>query len=323
VTTTITGKGIMEETHRQVYGVTGSMGNPVSNQIVAEADLVLFIGCKAGQLATFGYDAPKAGVPTIHLDIDPEEIGRNFAGSVPLVADARSGVTALLRALGPERPATTWDHEDLGRRLQDWYRVETAVPPGQEEPLRPQLVMDLVNQAATGDDLVVCDASLASGWVAVYYRARTAARQYLAPRGLAGLGWGAPAAIGASMADGRKHRVLLFAGDGGFAYSVQELEVMARLELPVVAVLFNNDALAWMKHVEKKRLDGRYISTDFRHVDFATVARGFGASGYTVRTSAELAAALAQERTPKGPAVIDVATDQWSTPVLRFSSAGE
>ena len=323
VTTTITGKGIMEETHRQVYGVTGSMGNPVSNQIVAEADLVLFIGCKAGQLATFGYDAPKAGVPTIHLDIDPEEIGRNFAGSVPLVADARSGVTALLRALGPERPATTWDHEDLGRRLQDWYRVETAAPPGQEEPLRPQLVMDLVNQAATEDDLVVCDASLASGWVAVYYRARKAARQYLAPRGLAGLGWGAPAAIGASMADGRKHRVLLFAGDGGFAYSVQELEVMARLELPIVAVLFNNDSLAWMKHVEKKRLGGRYISTDFRHVDFATVARGFGARGYTVRTSAELAAALAQERTPRGPAVIDVATDQWSTPVLRFSSAGE
>ncbi len=323
VTTTITGKGIMEETHRQVYGVTGSMGNPVSNQIVAEADLVLFIGCKAGQLATFGYDAPKAGVPTIHLDIDPEEIGRNFAGSVPLVADARSGVTALLRALGPERPATTWDHEDMGRRLQDWYRVETAALLGHEEPLRPQLVMDLVNQAATEDDLVVCDASLASGWVAVYYRARTAARQYLAPRGLAGLGWGAPAAIGASMADGRKHRVLLFAGDGGFAYSVQELEVMARLELPVVAVLFNNDTLGWMKHVEKKRLGGRYISTDFRHVDFATVARGFGARGYTVRTSAELAAALAQERTPRGPAVIDVATDQWSTPVLRFSSAGE
>lgn len=323
VTTTITGKGIMEETHRQAYGVTGSMGNPVSNQIVAEADLVLFIGCKAGQLATFGYDSPKAGVPTIHLDIDPEEIGRNFAGSVPLVADARSGVTALLDALGPERPATTWDHEDLSRRLADWYRVETTPPPPRGEPLRPPVVMDLVNQAATEDDLVVCDASLASGWVAVYYRARKAARQYLAPRGLAGLGWGAPAAIGASMADGRHHRVLLFAGDGGFAYSVQELEVMARFELPVVAILFNNDTLAWMKHVEKKRLGDRYISTDFRHVDFATVARGFGARGYTVRTAEELAAALAQETHPRGPAVIDIATDQWSTPVLRFSSAGE
>jgi thiamine pyrophosphate-dependent acetolactate synthase large subunit-like protein len=117
--------------------------------------------------------------------------------------------------------------------------------------------------------------------------------------------------------------VLLFAGDGGFAYSVQELEVMVRLSLPVVTLIFNNDTLGWIKHVEKKRLADGFISADFSHVDFATVARGFGARGYTASTLGELESALSSERTPAGPALIDVASDQWATPVLRFSSGGE
>lgn len=111
--------------------------------------------------------------------------------------------------------------------------------------------------------------------------------------------------------------MLLFAGDGGFAYSVQELEVMARLKLPVVAIVFNNDSLGWVKHTQQKRFKDGHISTDFQHVDFSVVARGFGARDYTVQTTDELTAALEQERCPEGPAVIDVMTDQWETPVLQ------
>ena len=113
---------------------------------------------------------------------------------------------------------------------------------------------------------------------------------------------------------------MLFAGDGGFAYSLQELEVMVRFNLPVISILFNNDTLAWIKHSEKNCFKNGYISTDFHHVDFASVAKGFGSRGYTVRNADELTAALKQERSPKGPAVIDVISDQWETPVLRFSS---
>jgi len=156
----------------------------------------------------------------------------------------------------------------------------------------------------------------------VYYQMVKPGHRYLAPRGLAGLGWGAPAAIGSALAIDGKHRILLFAGDGGFAYAVQELGVLARLELPVVAIVFNNDTLRWIKHVQRNRFKEGFISTDFRHVDFATVARGFGTRGYTVRTVDELTTALDKEQFPQGPAVIDVVTDQWETPVLRFASTG-
>ena len=111
--------------------------------------------------------------------------------------------------------------------------------------------------------------------------------------------------------------------DGGFAYSVQEWETMWRLDLPIVSIILNNDTFAWIKHVEKARLVEQYISVDFHHVDFATVAKGFGARGHNAKTASELAAALDHEKSPQGPALIDIATDQWETSVLRTSSGGK
>jgi len=322
VCTTITGKGIIEETHPLVFGVCGSMANPIANQVIAEADLVMFVGTKAGQLATFGYDMPKPGVPTIHVDMDPEEIGRNFPDSLPMVSDVRLAIRDLLGLLGKDRPQTDWGKEKLAQMREDWYKSAVDKKAKDGDPMKPQAIMDVVNRLITEEDMVVCDASLASGWAAAYCRMLKPGRRFLAPRGLAGLGWGAPAAIGAALATGKKQRILLFAGDGGFAYSVQELAVMARLELPVVTILFNNDTLAWIKHVQKNRFKDSFISTDFRHIDFAMVARGFGARAYTVQTLDALQSALEKEKAPNGPAVIDMFTDQWETPVLRFSSSG-
>jgi acetolactate synthase-1/2/3 large subunit len=322
VATTMTGKGIIEETHALSVGVAGSIGSPVANEILGEADLVVFIGAKTGQLATFGWDLPRPGIPTIHIDIDPEEIGRNYADSVPVVSDAKLGVAALVKTLGDDRPVVSWDQDDFSERIKRWYEQAVNKPHQDGEPLKAQAIMDVVNRYVTDDDVVVCDASLASGWAAVYYRLTGSGRRYIAPRGIAGLGWGAPAGIGAALAKEGKQRILVFAGDGGFAYSVQELEVMARLDLPVVSIIFNNDTLAWIKHVQEKRFTEGFISADFGHVDFATAGKGFGARGYSVRTYGELADALDKEQLPRGPAVIDIMADQWETPVLRFASTG-
>jgi acetolactate synthase-1/2/3 large subunit len=134
---------------------------------------------------------------------------------------------------------------------------------------------------------------------------------------LAGLGWGAPAAIGAALASKKRNRIINLVGDGGFSYSVQELESMKRLDLPVVTIVFNNDALGWIKHGQKQRYQEQYISCDFSHVDFAAVAKGFGARGYTAHTLDELKNCLAKGKSPQGPAVIDVFSDQWESSMYR------
>ena len=137
----------------------------------------------------------------------------------------------------------------------------------------------------------------------------------VAPRGLAGLGWGSPAAIGASLATSGKTRILHFAGDGGFSYSMQEMEVMSRYKLPILTVLLNNDTLGWIKHVQRDHYDQNYVSTDFSHVDFSVAASGFGLRTYRVNGIGELRGYLDKENNPEGPALIEVISDQWTSPV--------
>ena len=316
ILTSISGKGIIEETHPQSFGVTGTFGNPIAQEIFKAADLVFFIGCKAGQLTTFGYQIPDQNTAVIHLDADPEEIGRNYPDSIPLVADASLGLDAVIASMVGMKPAVDWDFESYKQKLQNWHQEIIKPQMGSEGRLRPQAIMGAVKKILTDDDLVVCDASLSSGWAASLIELKKSGRGLIAPRGLAILGWGSPATIGTALALQKKNRVIQFAGDGGFGYSVQELEVMKRMNLPVVTVLFNNDTLGWIKHNQRDFFQEKYISTDFAHVDFAMVAKGFGARSYTVTTIDELNEALAQEKSPQGPAVIEVISDQWETPVL-------
>ena len=119
-------------------------------------------------------------------------------------------------------------------------------------------------------------------------------------RGLAGLGWGSPAAVGVALArraQDNPGRILHFAGDGGFGYSLQEMEVMTRAQLPILTFIFTNDTLGWIKHVQRDYYDQNYVSTDYHHIDFAQVARGFGVRSYNVTTLDDLRAALEAEKT--------------------------
>ena len=107
-----------------------------------QADLVFFIGSKVGQLTTSNYRVPKKNIPVIHLDADPEEIGRNFIDSVPILADARLGLEAILAALAGGKPDTDWDFESFKNLYQEWYAEKTTMPIHSDQPLKPQTIMD-------------------------------------------------------------------------------------------------------------------------------------------------------------------------------------
>ena len=94
---------------------------------------------------------------------------------------------------------------------------------------------------------------------------------------------------------------------------------MVRLKLPILTLIFNNSILGWIKHIQKDRYSERYISTDFTKVDFATVAKGFGAEGYSINSLDQLSDLLKTYQTLQKPVVIDILTDQWETPVLNFN----
>ena len=321
VATTITGKGAIEEVHPLAVGVAGSMGRKEANEALQQADTVIVIGSKLGQVATMQWTLPTPDTKVIHIELDGEEVERIRSVDVALIGDAKATLEALLIALdGLTLPKSQWDQE----RLTSWTAWKQEKPAQLEEsPASPRDVVRALNEYVQADDVIVCDASLSSGWAATTAVLQKAGRHYQAPRGLAGLGWGAPAAIGAAFGLQQGQQVICLAGDGGWAYSMQEIETMARFELPIVNVVINNHTLGWVKHVEKVRFKEDYISTDFSQVDYAKAAEALGARAYRASNISEFIACLEEAGRVSGPVLIEVQVNETESPVLRFSSEGE
>jgi acetolactate synthase I/II/III large subunit len=178
----------------------------------------------------------------------------------------------------------------------------------------PQRLLGELERALGSDDLVVCDASLASGWGGVYLEQRRAGRRALSPRGLAGLGWALPAAIGVATAlPGR--RVVALAGDGALSYAIGELATVAERGLPIATVVLDNRSLGWIRWYRRLEFGRGHEDDDFGEVDFAAVARAYGLRAARVEDPAELAGALAEALRGEGPALLDVRTEVWQTPI--------
>jgi acetolactate synthase I/II/III large subunit len=327
VATTVSGKGLLPETQPLSVGVAGRFGVPMANTVLAEADAVIFIGCKTGQTTTNGWTQPEPGTPVIQIDVDPDELGRSFHDTVALLADARLGTDALVQALRETPVTTTWDRDWIAELRVDWWEGPIAF---KEQPkdgiLKPQDLSRLMRSCMSEQDTLVCDASLSSGWGAGRWQARGTGRLYYAPRGLAGLGWGLPAAIGVSVAKrelGESSRVVCLAGDGGWGYSLTEVETAARLGLPILSVVLNNSTLGWIKHSAVARYPGEMVSEDFTDVNYAEAAHAMGAAVEHVTTLEAFEAAFKaamQDRSTR-PHVIEARSCAVETPVLQAHSS--
>ncbi|MDQ2816260.1 MAG: thiamine pyrophosphate-dependent enzyme, partial [Actinomycetota bacterium] len=177
-------------------------------------------------------------------------------------------------------------------------------------------------QALAPGDTLVCDASLASGWGGVYFEQRQPGRQVLFPRGQAGLGYALPAAIGAATATKgtatkgtARARTIVLTGDGALGYAVGELATITELGLPITVVVLNNRSLGWIRWYQRITFGRGWEDDDFADVAYGDVARGFGMRGVRVTDPAELGAALTAALRSDRPALVDVVTEAWETPI--------
>ncbi len=320
VATTLSGKGILPETHPLAIGAIGALGGTaVARRFVEDADVILAVGFKFGQNPTFKWTWPKSGQRVIHLDIDGAEIGKMFPAEVGLVADARSGLAALCTALMSDRSIDPVAQHIASLRAE--WQAQIAAEASEVKPIKPQRVAALLNDLCGPDTVLVCDASFASGWGGMYFEAREN-RRTIFPRGMAGLGWGVPAAVGAQIARPRS-KVVVLAGDGALAYSLGELATLAREGMSVTVVVLNNSAMGWIKWEQAAYWDGKFLSTDLNDVDFAAVARGLGCAGVQVSDPAHLRDALAWALAADEPALVDVQTALSEAAVSKFRESAQ
>jgi len=324
VATTVMGKGSVAETHPLSIGVAGYlMGRFGATQplraLVQEADVVLLVGTRTNQNGTDTYSLFSPAARFIHIDVDPTEIGRNFE-ALRLVGDAKLALGALVAAMRAG---------DLSRRRDARRAVEGAIARGRDvhqhevaallaseaSPVRPERMMAEMRKVLTGDTIVCADASYSSVWMANYLTAAGPGTRFLSPRGLAGLGWGMPMAMGAKVA-APDSTVLALVGDGGFAHVWSELETAVRTRTAIVVTVLNNGVLGYQKDAEDCRHGRHTNACYFEPVDHAAVARACGAKGIRVEHAGDYAEALREGISAGVPCVIDVVTDSMAYPPL-------
>lgn len=326
VATTVMGKGSVDETHPLSIGVAsyfmGKNGmTRFMRPLIEDADVVLLVGNRTNQNGTDSWKLYPKHATFIHIDADPMEVGRNYE-ALRLVGDAKLTLAALSASLGKH---------NLEKREQARPRVEAAIAQGREQheaeiaplvsstatPIRPERIMREIERRMTSDSVVVADASYSSIWIANYIRGRKAGARFLTPRGLAGLGWGFPMAIGARVAR-PESTIFCVVGDGGFAHAWAELETSVRMKTPVVLVVLNNGILGYQKHAENIKFGAHTDACDFVKVDHAAIARAVGAQGIRVETPDQLCAALDQAASSQVTTVIDVVTDPNAYPPVTW-----
>ena len=183
-------------------------------------------------------------------------------------------------------------------------------------PIRPERIAAELDAALAGRPAVVAaDASYSTIWMGNYLRARRPGQRFLSPRGLAGLGWGVPLALGAKAAQ-PDASVVALVGDGGFGHVWSEFETSVREQLPIVVILLDNGILGFQKHVELVQFGEHTTATDFAPVDHAAVARACGAEAVRIENPADLVPALAKALDSESTWLIDVRCDPDARPPI-------
>jgi acetolactate synthase-1/2/3 large subunit len=323
VATTNMGKGAVDEHHPLSIGVIGNtMGtrSPVKffRPYIDSADLIVFIGSRTNENGTASWTLFPKAATYAQIDIDPEELGRNYP-AMRLHGDARGTLAALCQAMQKHAGSAIADRASglaaTFERARKLHRDEIApYAAATRTPLRPERIMAELS-GVSGPITWVADASYSSIWLVQYLQSLQAGNRYITPRGIAGLGWGFPMAIGAKLAK-PQNRVICLTGDGGFAHCWAELETARRHGIALTVVVLNNGVLGFQINAEESRFG---THTDVCHigpVDHAAIARACGAEGQTVSDATALALALKRAGEYPGPFVIDVITDPDAFPPL-------
>lgn len=324
VATTFMGKGSVDETHPLSLGVVGNtMGLGARTQelrpMVEQADVVLLVGNRTNQNGTDSWTLYPRAARFIHIDPDGLEIGRNYE-ALRLAGDAKLTLAALREAMLAQDLAARADarpnvEAEIAKAVAGWRKLIAGVASRDGGPVRPERVAAEIDKRLPADGIMVADASYSSNWINVYMTAKRAGQRFLSPRGLAGLGWGVPLAIGAQIA-APDARVVCLCGDGGFGHSWAELETLRRLQVPVTVVVLNNGILGFQKHAEDTKYGDHTVACDFAEVDHAAIARACGISGVRVERGEDLGAALDAAFASGKPALIEVITDPDGKPPL-------
>ena len=315
VVTTLMGKGAVDTRHPLYLGNVGIHGGYAPNVAITDCDVMISIGTRfndriTGKLSTFAQNCK-----IVHIDVDAASISKNIKVDIPIVADAKLAIEALLEYIEPH------DLGDWPAQLQQ-LKEERPVTQAGEEGLTPQNIIDYINNHYDRP-VVTTDVGQNQLWTTQFLEIE-GNHQLLTSGGLGTMGYGFPAAIGAQFGNPTK-RVFAICGDGGVQMNIQEFATAMHYHLPVTLVVINNGYLGNVRQWQQLFYDKRYACTnllmdesaivtrdmidndEFEYVpDFVKLAEAYGAQGIRITKVEELEAAFTKaDAFKKGPTLIE------------------
>lgn len=322
VATSLNGKGTIVETHPLSLGVVGSYSRWCANQIVSEADLVIFIGSHTGDQVTNSWTIPKPGTSVIQIDIDPLELGRNYPNRVGLMADAKVVVQRLIENVDQRYTKNEWVQR-AQQCVQKWKEEMKPFRDANAIPILPERLCKEITDFLPSNAILVSDTGFAGIWAGtMVYLTHP---DQLSIRSAGSLGWAFPASMGAKCGEPERP-VVCFTGDGGFWYHLAELETASRRNIKTITIVNNNSCFKQcMRGVHRAYGDDSGSKEDmykFRDTNFAKIAQDMGCFGIRVERPEELSSALKKALQAEVTAVVDVVTDPehdapWPPPAIR------
>ncbi len=312
VATSLNGKDAIPGNHRLSVGVVGTYSRESANRVVAQADLVCFVGTEAGGMTTHFWAVPKIGTRSIQIDIEAEALGRNYPLEAAVLGDAKTVLAHMLERADAGTAARRAAWLEATRSICDAWRAKyRPMLESDAVPIRPERICAELSRHVPEDAIVIADTGHAGMWMGGMYDLRAPSQSYI--RSAGHLGWAFPAGLGAKCGAPQRP-VIVFTGDAGFWYHVAEIETAARWGINSITVVNNNgggnqskrgfDRAYGGEQTEK----GRELWT-FRPTNFARLAEDMGALGIRVERPADIAPALARALEAGRPVIIDVASD--------------
>lgn len=298
-TMTLMGLGALSSDHPLSLGMLGMHAARSTNMALQECDLFIAAGARFDDRATGKIVEFCPGASVIHLDIDPSEVSKLKTAHIGVVGDVKKSLGALLPLIAQNERKIWRNQIEVLQEMYPMTSPEATVP---EKPYG--LILKIAELLEDGC-YVATDVGKHQMWTAQVFPFQRP-RQLLTSGGLGTMGFGLPAAIGASLANPEK-QVVLFTGDGSLQMNIQELATAVEQNVNIKIIVLNNNSLGLVRQQQNLFYQKRYFASDFQiDIDFATIAKGFRMKAFDVESGCDLSSFLVDILQESGPCLVNV-----------------
>ena len=297
VAASVLAKGIVPDLYENFLGFAARVATKPANEALADADLIVFVGSDF----PFGRNFFNPSAKFIQVDIDAAKFGRRHNVDQSVLGD---GATALRRwvELGTARPADAWLKANQ-ENIRNWHAWRKSFYNDESTPLRAEPVFKEINRIAEQDAVYVADVGNVT-LNAIRHLEMNGEQQFTTSGWFATMGNGVPGGIAAQLTYPDK-QVFTFSGDGGFAMQMQDVITQVKYNLPIINVVFSNDAFGFIE-AEQEDTEQQKFGVFLEGADFGKVGEALGADGFTITEYSQLEPAFTAAKASKRPVVIDV-----------------